>query len=203
MGRFGDLSLGDLTPEIVRSICIDFIVNERSSVEIQRKFNISESAFYAIRDRLDLIKRRDKYRTKVLDKALSKLANKQSVMLVKAVKILSKHMEKIDGFQKISGDMPLPSKLVQDVMNIYSIFQKEKRLDEDKPTDNLGVNVKVQFDDSIPILGETVYEEAQIVEIKKDSEEEKLNREIESKVQETADKEVKVIIDEETIGGVL
>jgi hypothetical protein len=196
MDRTGKKAVGDLSSETIKAFAVDFIVHNLSCRDAIAKYHITHGAYYEIRDRMDLIKKRDAYKQKVLDKALNKLAQKQSQILVDTVEILFKHVSAVKNRQATSDFAELDSEVINDIMKIAALLQKEKRLDEDKPTDNVQVKVIVEMPDvmyigqkpAIPVQ----HEEAQVV-----AQEEKV---IEAPKQETPLTDVKVKADDDIVG---
>jgi hypothetical protein len=153
MDSGGRLALGDLNQDTIRKICIDFIVNEIPPKDIQLKYNITEGCFYHIRDRMKLVAKREKYRRVSLDKALNKLSTQRSKTIVKAMDLMLSHIEGVSRMQSISDTKVLPKDVTDGIIKIFDMLNKDKRLDDDKPTDNVGIRVKVEMP-SIPVIGE-------------------------------------------------
>lgn len=165
MNKHGQKNPNELGEEMLRQFSIDYITKDIPDVKLMEKYNISKCALYVIVNRMDLARKKLAYRDKVLEKALNKLATKQSSTLVKTMDIMLDH---IGGIQRIQreGDSPvLPSKIIEDVMKIHEIMLKEKRLNEEKPTENIGLRVTVEMP-NIPVIGSTVIEDAEYKEVR-------------------------------------
>jgi hypothetical protein len=175
MDKTGKRAVGDLQSEILQQIAVDYIVNDMACKDAVAKYNITPGAYYEIRDRMGLIKKREDYRKKILDKAIDKLANKKSKILVDAVDVLLKHVEGVKNLQQ--NEMPvLPTSIVNDIIKIAALISNEKRLDEGKATENIGVKVIVEMPD-IMVVGYTkkpdIATDAQVVEPQQEQIEEK------------------------------
>lgn len=150
MNKFDELSPGELPKGALRKITYDYIVHDMGRGEITVKYNISDYSYHVIVRRCDLVKKREQYRKMVLQKSLEKLADKQSQAICDSVEVMLSHVGSVKEIQR-SGI--LPSEIINDVMKIYTVMTKEKRLDEDRPTSNLGITVKVIMPE-MPHLGQ-------------------------------------------------
>ena len=146
--------IGDINNDLIRQICVDYIVHELPSEQLCTKYQITRLALYHITARMSLPKRREKYRRLVLDKAIRKFSHKQSVLLTKSLQIILKHVEAVECIQKESENGFLSEKTLNGVMKAFEIMTKEQRLDKGESTENLGVKVTVVMDQSVPIIGE-------------------------------------------------
>lgn len=135
----------ELTRKKIEEIALDFIVNEKNKSQIISEYNISEGIYYNIVQRMNLIKKRESYRKKVLSKALDRCSTYQSKIIYKATEILHSHVDKLSQKAKQSEHALLSSAEIRDVMAILQIISKENRLDNDKPTDRTIREVKVEL----------------------------------------------------------
>jgi len=140
-----EISLKELTRKIIEQVALDFIVNEKTKKEITVSHNLSDGVAQSLISRLGLVHKREKYRERVLDKALERCSTFQSKIIYKATEILHSHVEKLSVRSREQGKALLSSSEIRDVMAILQIISKEHRLDHDKPTDRTIKEVRVSF----------------------------------------------------------
>jgi hypothetical protein len=138
----------NISRSIVDSFCLDYIINEKSVPELSEKYNFSPVLCHEIVIRMQLVKKRDTYRKRVLDKALNRCATYQSKIIGRATEMLSKHIEALSVKQRQQTQQMLSSNEIKDVMGILQIISKEYRLDNNQPTDNVVKQVQVLFPDN-------------------------------------------------------
>lgn len=152
-------NLAVLNAEMMKDFAIDYIVNEVPMNQLCQKYNITYHTYYQLCDFLKVKQKREEYRRKLLDKALAKLADKQSTILVKSVQILMRQLEHIEKVQNFMAELPedenkrlesklaklLPSELVNDVMKIFMLMVKENRLNNGQATDTVVTKVIVEM----------------------------------------------------------
>lgn len=192
----GALCVKKLTRETIRNIALDYIVHELSRSQICQKYNVTFNAWTAIYSRMALADKRDEYRKTVMKKAMERLSDVQASAIAKSVKILSKHLDKVDRLNQVEM---LDSETVNDVLKVFAHFAKEKRLDEEKPTDNLGITVKVVMPDSMPVIGHTVFPQQPPIEV------ESSNQpiiQIDPPQHEAKAEEIRVVIDDSLLGAI-
>lgn len=171
-----DRTVTELTRDIINNVALDFIVNEKDKKQIALENNLSENTMNVLIQRLNLSKKRDKYREKVLDKSLERCSTYQSKIIYKATEILHNHVETLSQKTREQGKVMLSSAEIRDVMAILQIISKEHRLDNDKPTDRTIKEVRVSFPEGYtPITQKPdVIVEAEFKDIKEEPKEEKV-----------------------------
>lgn len=135
-----------LTTATLKAIALDFIVEEMPRGKVIEKYHLTEAMFALVVDHLDLNRKKEDYRRRLVDKALAKLAEKQSVAMSKAIKILLRQLDHIEKIQDYMASMPedptldpilqlhnklrkvLPSEIVNDVMKIFALVAKDNKL---------------------------------------------------------------------------
>lgn len=191
------LKIEEITQKKVEEIALDFIVNNKSQSQLQKEYNLSAYFVRTLVEEMNLIKKREKYKEKVLDKSLEKCSNYQAKIIYKATELIHQHIDKLYESQKESDSPILNSAEIRDVMAILQMISKEHRLDHDKPTDRSVKEVMVSFPEGfVPITHNrpTIVEDVEFKEVKKekDSEEESEDKE-----------EIEVKIDDKILGNPL
>lgn len=163
-------TLGEISRRALEEISLDFIVNELPRREIVNKYHLSDDMLTAIVKQLELHKKRDAYRKKVLDKSLERCSTLQSKIIYKATDMLATHIDDLSKIKKKKPDVPLSSGEIRDVMAIFALISKENKLSNDQATERIVSKVKVEFSDTfVPINAEyKEIEEAEVVKEDKD-----------------------------------
>lgn len=125
--------------ETMKQFTLDYVVNEIPFGALCEKYHLTDGMCVRLIDFLKLKKKKEEYRQKVLEKALAKIVNKRSLVLVKSVNILLKQLDHIERVQDYMSSLPedenkhlesklsklLPTDIVGDVMKIFMLMVKD------------------------------------------------------------------------------
>jgi len=179
----GNKALDKITQKKLEDIALDFIVNDKTKAEIQRDHNISKYLVDTLIKKMNLVSKKEKYRDKILEKALDRCSTYQSKIIYRATEIINGHIEKLASQQKRSESKLLMSSEIRDVMAILQITSKEYRLDHDKPTDRSIREVKVSFPEGYaPITQKQTIVDAEFKDVQKEQEIEEKLEEVEVEI---------------------
>ena len=199
MSRTPKKTTSDLNAELIQEICVDFIVNEKTRIELENKYHVSAAALKEIIERFELVERRDEYQNQVLDKALTRCSKYQSEIIYKATEILHNHVVQVSELQKSQKYNILSSSEIRDIMAILSIISKENRLDNEHPTERTVGTVEVEFAGG--------YQGVQVRDVVNIEQEEEIpeaeTKQIEPPQPEEDEDDVEVEFDDEIGGGLI
>lgn len=177
-------SKDDVRARVIQNIAVDYITNDMTRANLQKKYNISATALSALITRAQLVRKRETYAKKLLEKSLDKCITKQSMVIVRATSILEEHVKALKAKQRRQKDKMLSSSEIRDVLAILAVVSKEHRLDNDEPTEKIVKQVQVMFPDGFePITNnQDIIAEAEVVEPKTTEDNEEVQVEIDDNI---------------------
>ena len=146
-------SPGQIPKKILRKIITEYVALETPNKDICTKYHISKHVLDEIVKRLELLRKRDEYRRTVVQKALDRLSDRQSRIIVDSVELMFNHLQSAKRSQ-IYGT--LDSETINDVMKIHALITKTKALAEGKATENMAITVQVELPHNMPVISDKV-----------------------------------------------
>lgn len=144
--------ISEMGKDVLKNICVDYIVNELSRQEIADKYNITPGLCGAIVLKMDLVNRREKYRERVIEKALEKCSKYQAKIIADVTQMFAKHIDHMELARRIQDKKMLTHNQVKELVAIFSLIAKERRLDNDEPTSHVAATVKVELPEGMPVI---------------------------------------------------
>lgn len=140
--------------DVVKSMMIDYVVNDLTFVKIAEKYNLSAGTVHKIAQQHQFKEKRIQYQDKLLNKSIDKLASRQAGIYSKITTILQRQVDRIDTLQKKDSTRIIDSARMKEILTAFSLLSKEYRLDNDKSTDNQNITIKVEMGSDVPIISE-------------------------------------------------
>ena len=179
------LKLNPAFHKMVKEMLVDYVANSLSLQLLSEKYHISFSLTKSIAVRFKFENRKREYDKKLLDTVLGKAQKQQAAAIVKITAAINTQVNRIIKLQEDNPNYMISSGHMKDLIASLTIFSKEYRLDNDKLTDSVGFNVRVEFPAHVPIITNNnqrptdIEVDAEIAEVKEIVQEEKQKETIE------------------------
>jgi hypothetical protein len=179
------LKLNPTFHKMVKDMLVDYVANSLSLQLLSEKYHISFSLTKSIANRFKFENRKKEYDKKLLDTVLGKAQKQQAAAIVKITSAINIQVNRIIKKQEDDVNYLIPNGHMKDLIASLTIFSKEYRLDNDKLTDSVGFNVRVEFPSTVPIITNNnqrptdIEVEKEIIEVKEIVQEEKQKDSIE------------------------
>lgn len=138
--------------KMVRSMLIDYVTNDLSFTLLAEKYHITTSLAKRIAIRFKFENRKKEYNKKLLDTVLGKAQKKQAEIIAKITLAVNEQVNRIIKKQASDPEYIISNNNMKDLIASLTIFNKEYRLDNNKMTESLGFNVRVEFPAHVPVI---------------------------------------------------
>lgn len=155
---------GKVYTEMIKSMMMDYVVNDMTQKQLCDKYKITPSTMTSIFHQHKFREKKASYQDKVLQKSLDKMATRQSSVLNKLTLILERQVNRLEKQQLEDPTKLISPERMKEILNAFNLISKEYRLDNGKPTDNNVTTIKVDMG-STPIISENHIVNADIVEV--------------------------------------
>lgn len=137
---------------MVRQILVDYVTNHLSYKILAEKYHISEALVKKISIKFKFDDKKREYDKKLLDNILGKAQKQQAAIIAKITLAINEQVNRLIKKQDEDPDFIISNNHMKDLISSLTIFSKEYRLDNNKMTESLGFNVRVEFPAHIPVI---------------------------------------------------
>ena len=138
--------------KLVRSMLVDYVTNGLSGKLLAEKYHISENLTKKISNRFKFENKKKEYDKKLLDTVLGKAQKQQAAIIAKITLAINEQVNRIIKLQDNDPNYIISNNNMKDLISSLTIFSKEYRLDNNKMTESLGFNVRVEFPQHVPVI---------------------------------------------------
>lgn len=149
-----NLSDRKLYADVIKSMMIDYVVNDFTIHKLMEKYNLAQGTVSSITHQHKFKEKRLQYQEKLLNKSLDRLASRQAGIYSKITTILQRQVDRIDSLQKKDPTRIMDSARMKEILTAFTLLSKEYRLDNDKSTDNHNITIKVEMGSDVPVISE-------------------------------------------------
>ena len=157
--------------KMVKEMIIDYVVNSLSVKMLAEKYHVSETLAKKISNKFKFEDKKKEYDKKLLDTVLAKAQKQQAGIIAKITLAINEQVNRLIKKQSEDPDYIISNNHMKDLISSLTVFSKEYRLDNDKMTESLGLNVRVEFPAHVPIVTQNHNKKYLEAEVVKDAEE--------------------------------
>ena len=136
----------------VRMMLVDYVTNNMSYQSLSEKYNFPPSLVKNIAVKFNFQAKKIEYEDKLTRTVLAKAQRKQTELIASITQAISIQVKRIIKLQMADDNYIISNNQMKDLLTSLTIFQKEYRLDNDKPTENNAIQVQVEFVNQVPIV---------------------------------------------------
>lgn len=148
------LKIDPFFSKMVREMLVDYVTNDFTPIILAEKYHISQPLVRKISNKFKFEQRKKDYDRKLLETVLLKAQKQQTALIVKITSAINTQVNRIIKQQEEDPKFIIPNSQFKELIASLTIFSKEYRLDNDKVTESLGFNVKVEFPVGVPVITE-------------------------------------------------
>lgn len=140
--------------KMVREMLVDYVINKLTPKNLSENYHVSDFFVRKVLTKFKFEDRKKEYDKKLLDTVLVKAQKQQAATLVKATTVINEQVNRLLKKQMADPEYIVPNSQFKELISVFTVFSKEYRLDNDKVTESLGFNVKVEFPSHVPVITE-------------------------------------------------
>ena len=161
-----------LSTTALKSIAMDYIVHDLPRGKIREKYNLSDVTYEHVLAHLDLVRKKTEYRRKLIDRAVEKMSEKQTIAMTKAIKILLRQLDHVEKIQDYMDTLPedetdptlklhsklrklLPTDIVNDVIKTFVMITKESKANPNLDLGEMKVSKVIVEMANVPVFSRT------------------------------------------------
>lgn len=182
----------------VKVMLLDYVVNNMTLQDIATKNNYPFSLVKKIATKFSFYTKKKEYEDKLLKTVLNKTQKKQAQLIATITEAISIQVRRIVKKQMEDENYIISNNNMKDLLSSLTIFSKEHRLDNDKPTDNNAVQVLVSFANDVPIVTENHLNKNNVIDVTEENSSE-VTQEVQDKKEETIEEDKEEDSEEESL----
>lgn len=140
--------------QLIAEMFHDYSTQDFTYAMLVEKYHISHGTVHNIFKKHSFVKKKFAFQEGLLNESVKNLSSRHAKMLSRLTTIMEKQVERLQLMQRRDKTRILDSSRMKEVLTAFALISKEHRLDNDKPTDNQVMTIKVDMGPGVPLITE-------------------------------------------------